>query len=83
MQDRLGSSTAAERLQNELLGAVNRVNYNQDSLNALAGWRASLPQLIAVMQPSGCRCNAAGMLGSVPQLTFVYLRFEAGVLLHW
>ena len=40
MQSSLGTGAAAVRFQDELLGAVNRVNYNQDSLNALAGRQA-------------------------------------------
>ena len=37
LQSRLGDSPTAQRLQDELLASVGRVNYNQDRLNALAG----------------------------------------------
>ena len=38
LQESLGSSTVARRFATELVAAVNRVNYNQDSgLNAFAG----------------------------------------------
>lgn len=49
MQKSLGSSTASRRFASELVAAVNKVNYNQDSgLNAFAG--IALPLLVQHVQ---------------------------------
>ena len=44
LQDSLGDSITSRRFATELVAAVNKVNYNQDSgLNAFAGTACVLP----------------------------------------
>lgn len=47
LKESLGSSTVARRFATEVVAAVNRVNYNQDSgLNAFAGMVSMLPTVV-------------------------------------